>query len=119
MSEQRAECDPNPRTPYSPGHRFPTRVVGGEEAGDRGLVGGEIRRTGCFIATAVYQSPMAPEVVSLRKFRDETLTKSWLGKKFVAVYYKVSPPIADWLKKQPKTSSVVRSILNQIVRRIS
>lgn len=73
----------------------------------------------CFIATAVYQNPMAPEVVSLRKFRDETLTKSWFGKKFVAAYYKVSPPIANWLKKQPKISSVIRSILNQIVRMVS
>lgn len=72
----------------------------------------------CFIATAVYQSPTAPEVVSLRKFRDEILKKYWAGRKFVLVYYKVSPPIADWLKKQPKMSSLVRSILNQVVRRI-
>ena len=70
----------------------------------------------CFIATAVYANPMAPEVVSLRKFRDDTLKKYGIGRKFVRVYYKVSPSIADWLKKQPTLSSVIRSILNQIVR---
>lgn len=73
----------------------------------------------CFIATAVYGNPMAPELISLRKFRDETLKKYRAGRKFVFVYYRISPPIARWLKNQPALSSVIRSILNQIVRRIS
>lgn len=70
----------------------------------------------CFIATAVYGDPMSPEVVALRQFRDDTLEKHWLGKKFIATYYKLSPPIADWLRTEPVLSRIVRSALNQFVR---
>lgn len=41
----------------------------------------------CFIATAVYDSSHAPEVEVLRKFRDEVLKKSGLGRKVVDLYY--------------------------------
>lgn len=69
----------------------------------------------CFIATAVYGDTMAPEVVALRQFRDDTLQMYWLGKKFIKAYYKVSPPIADWLQTKPRLSHMVRSLLNQLV----
>jgi hypothetical protein len=34
----------------------------------------------CYIATAVYGDYNAPEVIVLRKFRDERLSKSFLGR---------------------------------------
>jgi hypothetical protein len=41
---------------------------------------------GCFIATAAYGSYLDPHVRSLRRFRDETLMRSRLGRTFVAWY---------------------------------
>ena len=38
---------------------------------------------GCFIATAVYGSYDAPEVIILRKFRDRVLCRNYFGKSFV------------------------------------
>ena len=40
---------------------------------------------GCFIATVCYGSYNAPEVVVLRKFRDEVLSHSFAGKLFVKI----------------------------------
>lgn len=70
----------------------------------------------CFIATAVYGDVMAPEVISLRAFRDQVLKKYWVGQKFIQLYYKVSPPVADWLRHKPRLSMVVRAILNTFLR---
>lgn len=50
---------------------------------------------GCFIATAVYGSALAEEVILLRKFRDEILVKSKAGRAFTTLYYKLSPSIAN------------------------
>jgi hypothetical protein len=50
---------------------------------------------GCFIATAVYGSYDAPEVIILRKFRDKVLLANFLGRRFVKLYYHLSPPIAN------------------------
>jgi len=65
----------------------------------------------CFIATAVYGSPDAPEVRYLRQFRDETLVHSWLGRRFVAAYYRISPPLARGLAARPTLSRFVRKRL--------
>lgn len=70
----------------------------------------------CFIAAAVYGDIMAPEVVSLRKFRDEVLKKYSLGRIFISTYYASSPPVAHWLKTKPRLSRVVRIILNKFVQ---
>ena len=36
--------------------------------------------------------------LSLRKFRDQTLLTSALGKILVKLYYKISPVIASWIQ---------------------
>ena len=46
---------------------------------------------GCYIATCVYGSYDAPEVLTLRRFRDEILKKHMLGRAFIRCYYAISP----------------------------
>ncbi|MEG4233565.1 hypothetical protein QUA40_15825 [Microcoleus sp. Pol11C3] len=69
----------------------------------------------CFIATAVYGSYDAPQVVSLRHFRDEKLMFYSMGRLFVSAYYQLSPPLAQWLKKHPLFAKAVRQILDKLV----
>ncbi len=71
----------------------------------------------CFIATAVYQDYYAPEVIALRRFRDETLERSVTGRAFAKIYYKYSPPIAEFLSVRPTLSALVRLPLNALARR--
>src|SRR5262245_5304232 len=53
-----------------------------------------VGKDGCFIATAVYGSPSAPEVFTFRRFRDRVLLPSKSGRAFVRIYYIVSPSLA-------------------------
>lgn len=73
----------------------------------------------CFIATAVYGDPSCYQVRELRKYRDETLLKSILGRAFVKTYYKVSPALADWLITKPALSGKIRAVLNFAVKHIT
>src|SRR2546423_2026196 len=58
-----------------------------------------VSKGGCFIATATYGSPFAPEVLIFRRFRDEILLTSKLGNALVNIYYWVSPPLARLISK--------------------
>ncbi len=70
---------------------------------------------GCFIATAAYGSPWAPQVQVLRDFRDRfLLTNNW-GKKFVRFYYQNSPPWAQWLDQNQTAKVVTRAFLWPLV----
>lgn len=71
----------------------------------------------CFIATAVYGDYYAPEVIALRRFRDESLETSAPGRLFVKLYYRFSPPVAAFMSRRRKISAVVRGILNILARR--
>ena len=53
----------------------------------------------CFIATAAFGSPIADEVIVLRNWRDQILMRTFIGQNFVKVYYKLSPPLADYIEK--------------------
>lgn len=70
----------------------------------------------CYIATAVYGSYDAPQVIVLRRFRDEVLSKSLFGKAIILTYYKMSPPVAKRLEKAGRMNRMVRRILDKVVR---
>jgi hypothetical protein len=63
----------------------------------------------CFIATAAYGTPMAEEIQILRQFRDEYLLTNAVGRALVGVYYRVSPPIAEFITEHPSLKPIVRA----------
>ncbi len=70
---------------------------------------------GCFIATAAFGTPMAKEVRTLCRFRDDVLLKTIAGRNFVKLYYTASPPIADFIRNKPLLKAMVRTGLKPLV----
>jgi hypothetical protein len=66
---------------------------------------------GCFIATAAYGTPTAKQIDVLRKFRDVVLLKSTAGSQFVALYYQLSPPVADFIAGNSFLRTMVRELM--------
>ena len=67
--------------------------------------------TGCFIATAAYGTPGAEQIDVLREFRNAVLLQSAAGSQLVALYYRVSPPIADFISGNRFLRALVRELL--------
>jgi hypothetical protein len=63
---------------------------------------------GCFIATAAYGTPMAEEIEVLREFRDEYMLTNPMGQALVNFYYRVSPPIAQFITEHPSLKPIMR-----------
>lgn len=68
----------------------------------------------CFIATASYGKDSG-EVGLLCKFRDECLLTNPLGTAFVNAYYKLSPPVADFIRESEPLKAAVRVALKPLV----
>jgi len=62
----------------------------------------------CCVATAAYGTPMAEEIEILREFRDEYLLTNPVGKGLVEFYYKVSPPMAEFITEHPSLKPIVK-----------
>ncbi len=66
----------------------------------------------CFMATAAYGSPFAPEVQVLRQFRDEQLRSTPGGSAFVdfyeSLYYSFSPYIANKMMQNAPVKKILR-----------
>jgi len=69
----------------------------------------------CFIATAAWGSPFESEVKALRKFRDQYLLTNTPGQKFVDLYYRFSPPVADMIRQDNVMRAMVRGSLGPLV----
>lgn len=83
----------------------------------------------CFIATAAYGSYLDPHVKVLREFRDRFLIANFTmhiakfkieipnipGKAIVAVYYKISPPLAEFISQHENLRIVTRLVLTPVV----
>lgn len=73
---------------------------------------------GCYIATMAYGSYDHPQVMVLRWYRDNVLQNSMLGRTFVKAYYFFSPRLVALLKGHEGVNSVIRRVLDRLVRRI-
>lgn len=80
------------------------------KAGSGGGGGG-----GCFIATAAYGSYLHPKVAQLRSFRDRYLLTNAPGRLFVALYYRLSPPVARVIAEHAWMRVAVRTLLTPVV----
>jgi hypothetical protein len=73
---------------------------------------------GCYIATMAYGSYNAPEVLVLRRFRDEKLNKTFLGRVFIANYYAFSPLLVKFVRKTGIAEKFIRKKLDGFVNRL-
>ena len=82
---------------------------------------GEIEEVDCFIATAVYGSRDAPEVRTLRDFRDNILMQSSTGRVFVDLYYSgAGKRTADFIREHlPSSIPAIRRGLDALVESYS
>jgi hypothetical protein len=74
----------------------------------------------CYVATAVFETPFHPNVILLQSFRDLHLTRFWLGKRFIAFYYKIGPFLAGSVLARGLFKKMTRGFLNgvcNIIRR--
>ena len=70
---------------------------------------------GCFIATAAYGSALAPELETLRQFRDEQLLTNPVGSYLVRLYYRYSPPAAAMIARHTALRLITRVVLIPVV----
>ncbi len=69
----------------------------------------------CFIATAVFGSGSAPQVETLRDFRDTFLLKNSAGRLFVSFYYNHSPRAAEFISKNSIICTFSRILLYPVI----
>lgn len=72
---------------------------------------------GCYVATCVYGSYDCPQVWTLRRFRDYTLTKTWYGRLFIKTYYAVSPHIVKAFGKTKWFNRMWKPVLDKMVNK--
>ena len=74
---------------------------------------------GCLIATAAYDSEMAPQVQLLREIRDNTVLQTTSGTTFMngfnQFYYSFSPYVADYERENPVFKEAVKVTLTPLL----
>ncbi|GEM_PF-3593553 len=84
---------------YPPGYEKYLNLPGGSSGG------------GCFIATASFGDRDAAQVRTLTAFRDRVLAETAPGRWFIRTYYRLSPPVADFIREKPLARWAVRQTL--------
>lgn len=72
----------------------------------------------CYIATAVYGSYDCPEVWTLRRYRDYSLSKSIPGRAFIRIYYAISPSFVRWFGDTAWFRLLLKPILDKFVSKL-
>ncbi|RYE18626.1 MAG: hypothetical protein EOP45_13840 [Sphingobacteriaceae bacterium] len=71
----------------------------------------KVKQEGCFIATACYGDYNHPDVIQLRKFRDNILSNSEIGSRFIKFYYRYSPELAQSIQNSSIAKKLTRLII--------
>ena len=74
---------------------------------------------GCFIASYAYDSYESKEVLTLRIYRDETLSKSSLGRQLIQAYYRYSPRLIKVFGGNKIFKTLIKVILKPIVKSLN
>lgn len=74
---------------------------------------------GCYVATCVYGSYDCPQVWTLRRFRDNTLSQSDFGRLFIHTYYAVSPRIVKWFGQKKWFKDFWKKHLDKLVNNLN
>ena len=78
---------------------------------------------GCLIATATYDSELAPQVQQLREIRDNSLLQTESGSAFMEsfnqFYYSFSPTIADLERENPVFKEIVKISITPLLSSLS
>ena len=69
----------------------------------------------CFIATAAFGSPLEPHVKLLQELRDRVFLPFRIGRAFVALYERYSPPVAEMIVQNEEGRRVARFLLWPLV----
>jgi len=73
------------------------------------------RKSGCYVATCVYGTYDCPQVWTLRRFRDNTLAETMLGRAFIRTYYAISPTIVKWFGNTSWFKKMWKGTLDKMV----
>ena len=76
------------------------------------------KKSGCYVATAVYGSYDCPQVWTLRRYRDYSLAPTWYGRLFIALYYAISPTIVEWFGNTDWFNKMWKGRLDKMVKRL-
>ncbi len=76
-------------------------------------------KKGCYVATAVYGSYDCPQVWTLRRYRDYTLSKTWYGRAFIHLYYAVSPKLVKWFGKTNWFKRICQGKLDRMIKKLN
>ena len=90
----------------------------GASSSAEGLGGAKIFRLvpeDCFIATAIYGSPLEDNLILFRKFRDNFLLKNSAGRVLVKMYYRFSPPLSEYISRHRIHKIAARTALYPVV----
>lgn len=73
-------------------------------------------KKGCYIATCVYGNYDCPQVWTLRRYRDNVLSKSYFGQRFIKIYYKISPMFVKKFGKLSIFKRICKKYLDFLVK---
>ncbi len=73
---------------------------------------------GCYVATCIYGSYDCPEVWTLRRFRDNILSKNFFGRQFIKLYYATSPTAVRLFGNQLWFHKLFKSPLDKLVAKL-
>ncbi len=83
----------------------------------------QLKGGGCLIATAAFDSELAPQIQSLRELRDNKLLPTKSGSEFVTVfnnvYYSFSPQVADLEREHPLFKEMIKISITPLITSLS
>lgn len=75
-------------------------------------------KSGCYVASCIYGSYDCPQVWTLRRYRDQKLSRTVLGRAFIRCYYAVSPTIVRMFGTTKLFHRFWKTRLDKMVQRL-